>query len=86
VLVVQSIAPSEVRLHYRRINQAELWQSLEMNSEGSTFRGMIPAPYTQSPFPLEYYFELRPAGANPTFYPGFDELFANQPYFVLGRA
>jgi hypothetical protein len=86
VLAVQGTEPPEVRLHYRRINQAERWQSLEMNGEARAFQALIPAPYTQSPFPLEYYFELPPAGANPTLYPGFDELFANQPYLVLGRA
>ena len=79
-------AETEVRLHYRRINQAERWKSLEMNGNRGTFQAVIPAAYTQSPFALEYYFELRPAGANPTLYPGFDELFANQPYFVLNRA
>ncbi len=86
VLTVHGAEPPEVRLHYRRINQAEHWKSLEMNGNRGTFQAVIPAAYTQSPFALEYYFELRPAGANPTLYPGFDELFANQPYFVLNRA
>lgn len=31
-----------VRLRYHRVNQAERWQSLEMNGEGSTFQAMIP--------------------------------------------
>ena len=86
VLTVQGAEPPEVRLHYRWINQAERWKSLEMNGNRGAFQAVIPAAYTQSPFALEYYFELRPAGANPTLYPGFDELFASQPYFVLNRA
>lgn len=84
-LAVESGAPAAVRLHYRRVDQAERWQSLDMEREGGAFEGMIPAAYTHSPFPLEYYFELRPSGASPTLYPGFDPLFANQPYFVLQR-
>ena len=86
VLTVHDAAPAAARLHYRRINQAERWQSLDMQGAGNQFRAIIPAAYTQSPFPLEYYFELRPAGASPTLHPGFDALFANQPYFVLQRA
>ncbi|MBV9744189.1 MAG: hypothetical protein JO099_10520 [Acidobacteriia bacterium] len=79
-------AATEVHLHYRRVNQAERWQSLVMKGEGSAFQATIPAAYTQSPFALQYYFELRPPKAAPTLYPGFDEFFANQPYFVVEKA
>jgi hypothetical protein len=85
-LTVHGAAPASVRLHYRRINQAERWQSLDMQGEGSTYQAMIPGVYTQSRFSLEYYFELRTPGASPTLHPGFDPLFANQPYFVLQRS
>jgi hypothetical protein len=85
VLAVQGTAPPEVRLHYRRIDQAERWQSLEMNGEARAFQAIIPGSYTQSPFQLEYYFELRPTGESPTLYPGFNPLFNNQPYFVLKK-
>src|SRR5581483_10318682 len=85
MLAVQSAAPAAARLHYRRVNQAERWQALDMKREGGAFEAMIPAAYTHSPFALEYYFELRPSGASPTLYPGFDPLFAKQPYFVLHR-
>ena len=85
LLTVHGAAAATARLHYRHVNHAERWQSLKMNGGGSTFQAMIPAVYTQSPFPLEYYFELRSAGASPTLYPGLDSLFANQPYFVLRR-
>jgi hypothetical protein len=85
VLTVQAERPAAVRLHYRRVNQAERWQSLAMKGEKGTFQCTIPGTYTQSPYPLEYYFEVRPAKANATLYPGFDPLFSNQPYFVLER-
>jgi hypothetical protein len=35
-----------VQLHYRRINQAERWQSVEMRPEGRSFQASIPGPYT----------------------------------------
>ena len=85
LLTVHGAAATTARLHYRHVNQAERWQSLEMNGGRSTLQAMIPAAYTQPPFPLEYYFELRSAGASPTLHPGFDPLFGNQPYFVLQR-
>jgi hypothetical protein len=84
-LTAQAPEHIAVKLRYRRVNQAERWQSLDMRLEGSTFRAGIPGDYTDSPFPLEYYFELRRAQASPGLYPGFNEVFANQPYFVLQR-
>jgi hypothetical protein len=77
-------APSSVTLRYRQVNQAERWQSVPMQQEGKAYRAEIPAPYTESPFALQYYFQLQqgPTGA---LYPGFNEVFANQPYFVVNR-
>jgi hypothetical protein len=43
------------------------------------YRAVIPAAYTQSPFPLQYYFELDSSAV----YPGFNETLSNQPYFVV---
>jgi hypothetical protein len=83
-LEVTTATPPEVTLHYRRVNQAERWQSLEMSREPRSFQAIIPAAYTQSPYALEYYFELR-QGPGAALYPGFNEVFANQPYFVLAR-
>jgi hypothetical protein len=72
------------RIHFRRVNQAEAYQSQEMqptNSPGQ-FTGSIPANYTDSPFPLQYYFELSErTGAR--LYPGFNADWSNQPYFVI---
>lgn len=78
-------SPSAVKLRYRHVNQAERWQPLDMVHEGRSHQVSIPAEYTESPFALQYYFELRqgPAGS---FYPGFNEVFANQPYFVVMHA
>jgi hypothetical protein len=81
---VQDGPPSAVMLLYRQVNQAERWQSVEMERDARSFKATIPGTYTQSPFALQYYFELR-QGPAASLYPGFNEVFANQPYFVLAR-
>lgn len=76
-------APQSVRLYYRHVNQGERFESGIMHSEGNRFHLSIPATYTDSPYPLQYYFEIRHDSVNATFYPGFGVDLANQPYFVL---
>ncbi len=83
-LAVHDAQPAAITLHYRQVNQAERWQSVAMDHDGRSFKATIPGTYTQSPFALQYYFELH-AGPAATLYPGFNDLFANQPYFVLAR-
>ena len=71
------------RLYYRHVNQAERYEFVEMLPHGSRFRGDIPAAYTESPYPLQYYFELRDASGKAWLYPGFMPHLENQPYFVI---
>ena len=71
-----------VRLHYRRVNQAESWQSADMPGRDNRYRAVIPGDYTQSPYPLQYYFELR-EGPHAWLYPGFETTLSNQPYIVV---
>jgi len=84
-IAVDGGADSAVKLHYRRVNQAERWQAIEMQNSGATFHAVIPAVYTESPFAFQYYFEIHQGPTSAGLYPGFDEVFANQPYFVLAR-
>ncbi len=72
-----------VRLHYRRVNQAEPWLSAPMEARGGAYRAAIPGEYTRSPYPLQYYFEFREKSGGAALYPGFDEDLSNQPYFVV---
>jgi len=72
-----------IRLWYRHINQGERWQSAEMEPG---YRVAIPAAYTDSPYPLQYYFELRERADKAWLYPGFGPELANQPYFVLRKS
>ena len=51
--------PESVTCWYRRVNQAERFQSIEMEREGQAFHTIIPASYTASPYPLQYYFLVR---------------------------
>jgi hypothetical protein len=76
---------ASVRLCYRHVNQAERFQAAEMEARDSAYRASIPAAYTDSPYPLLYYFELKETPERVWLYPGFAPGLANQPYFVLRR-
>ncbi len=76
--------PQAVRLVYRHVNQAERYMTQPMAvSPAGAFRATIPAAYTDSPYPLAYYFEIEPATGDPTLYPGFAPDLANGPYHVV---
>jgi hypothetical protein len=47
------------------------------------YRASIPAAYTDSPYPLQYYFELRTGPGTAWLYPGLGTNLAAQPYFVV---
>jgi hypothetical protein len=73
-----------VRLRYRHTNQAEPWPTEAMVRGGGGWRAIIPAGYTDSVFPLQYYFELvlaTPAAV--VLCPGFDARWSNTPYCVV---
>jgi hypothetical protein len=69
------------RLYYRHVNQAERWESAELRDGAAA----IPAAYTDSPYPLQYYFEFHTGPDKAFLYPGFAPDLANQPYFVASR-
>jgi hypothetical protein len=79
-------AISSARLFYRHVNQAERFQSAAMELRGQSWHGDIPADYTDSPFPLQYYFELKETPQRAWLYPGFSQDFNTQPYLVVRRA
>jgi len=57
-----AIATSEdthsAQLHFRRVNQAEAWQTADIHLDGGRFTATIPPAYTDSPFAVQYYFVL----------------------------
>jgi hypothetical protein len=69
-----------VRLHYRHVNQAENYQVMEMTRNGDEYQATIPASYTQSPFPIQYYFEVRDGAAHAWLEPGLGKALDKQPY------
>jgi hypothetical protein len=73
------------RLYYRHVTQAERYQSAEMELKDGRYQATIAGDYTNTPYPLEYYFELK-RGDSAWLYPGFAPDLANQPYFVVRRA
>jgi hypothetical protein len=79
-------APAQVNLHYRHVNQAEVYTVLEMQARDKAYRAAIPAAYTEPAYPLQYYFELRDESGGASLYPGLSAGLSNQPYFVLRRA
>jgi hypothetical protein len=78
--------PAGVRLYYRHVNQAERWQSLDMSASKAGFRGAIPAEYTDSPYALQYYFEVREARSRAWLSPGLGPELDQQPYYVVQHA
>jgi hypothetical protein len=86
--ILQSLgasAPASLILHYRHVDQAERWKAAEMQRDDHGFWASIPAEYTQSPYPLQYYFELRGQNGAAWMHPGFNATLSNQPYFVIDR-
>jgi hypothetical protein len=73
-----------VELFYRHVNHGERWRSLGMTEVGDTMRAAIPGDYTNSPYPLQYYFVLR-RDAQAWFHPGFNATLSNQPYFAVWK-
>jgi hypothetical protein len=72
----------KVNLLYRQADQSQRWRTAEMQGRDREFRGVVPASYTQSPYPMLYYFEVHGATGS-TIYPGFNPDLSNQPYFVV---
>ncbi|HEY3456481.1 MAG TPA: hypothetical protein VGK64_18020, partial [Bryobacteraceae bacterium] len=67
---------------------------VEMQEQGRTYlgantvggyRASIPATYSDSDYPLQYYFEVKQKSGKASFYPGLGPDLTTQPYFVLRR-
>jgi hypothetical protein len=83
--------PLSIHLYYRHANQAERFNIAEMHPaetqhKSGVFLATIPATYTTSNYPLQYYFELKQGPERATLYPGFTAELSGPPYFVLQPA
>jgi hypothetical protein len=80
-----SVAQSP-RISYRHVNQAEEFRNALMVAHADAFEHVIPAAYTDSPFPLQYYFELRDRKGRAWMHPGLGPNLNRQPYYVVRYA
>ena len=83
--LVTHVVPKSVHLHYRHVNQGERWSSVEMQLSNRNYTASIPADYTNSIYPLQYYFELRSGTNAAWFYPAFNSMLSNQPYYAVDK-
>jgi hypothetical protein len=78
-------APTAVHLYYRHVNQAERWLSAEMQRDHTGYSAAIPAEYTNSLFPLQYYFAFQRGTDVAWLYPAFNSTLSNQPYYAIAK-
>ncbi len=74
---------SGLRLRYRHVNQGEVWQTEPMEQAGKDYRAVIAAAYTDSPYPLQYYFQISGEPGKTWLRPGLKPGWHGQPYFFL---
>src|SRR5262249_31359244 len=74
-----------VGLYYRHVNQAERFKSTLIQGRDGRYQATIPGSYTDSPYPLQYYFQVRTAKGT-QICPGFSKGLTNQPYVVIRSA
>lgn len=79
-------SPGKLNLLYRRVNQAEKWVTAPMESTSSGFRAEIPGAYSTSPYPLQYYFEVRLNSGDAALYPGLRRDYSEQPYYLIRKS
>ena len=78
-----SVPINGLHLRYRHVNQAHLWQSVEMQRTGDDYQAVIAAEYTDSPFPVQYYFQIQTGSGKAWLYPGLEHRWHGQPYFFV---
>ena len=74
-----------VLLYYRHVNQGERFKAVEMERTGKSFRATVPTDYTDTLYPIQYYFELRERPDNAWLYPSLSTKLTQQPYFVVRK-
>ncbi len=72
-----------IYLFYRHVNQAVDWRRTTMKQNGDQFQSVIPAEYTDTRYPMSYYFAVDLGDAGIAIYPGLDQNLAGMPYYVV---
>ncbi len=65
-------------LHYRHLHQGERYTAVALEKTNAGSAAIVPAAFTDSPFPLQYYFVI-----GDKMFPGFKKDFTGTPYFVV---
>ena len=65
------------------MNQGEYYETLEMQAKHNRYEAVIPGNYTESPYALQYFFELRSQNGRAWLFPGLGDDLSNQPYYVV---
>lgn len=86
-IVLRSNSPQvhSVKLHYRHVNQVEAYRIETMTEKNGVWRFTIPGEFTDSDYPLMYFFEVQDDQGHAWLYPGFEADVANQPYCHVER-
>lgn len=74
---------TRVVLHYRHLNQAEDYVTVEMTPVHDGFSSVLPSGYTSAAFPLVYFAEVHTDGDHPVFVPALNGTLSNQPYQLV---
>ena len=83
---------ASANLYYRHVNQAERFKVAAMDRREHHYHATIPAAYTDSAYPLQYYFEVKTTTGRTLMYPGvlkgFDEpaVYCRAPFFSRSPA
>ncbi|WP_219419243.1 hypothetical protein [Pseudonocardia nigra] len=70
-------------LYYRHLNQGEEYRTIDMSPTDGRYRTIIPGSYTDSSYPLAYFFTVHHESGDAWLHPGLDETLANQPYHII---
>lgn len=82
-LNLQTEPAASVTLHYRHVNQAERYTVAPMINQRGIYELVVPSSYTNTEYPLQYYFQIQPKDGDAYLYPGFDDLRQQSPYFIV---
>jgi len=82
-VAVEGVDNCSIYLHYRHVNQAEEYIVVKMKQRDGCYAATIPGDYTDSPYPLQYFFRFRDAQGRAWMYPCLNATLSNQPYYVV---
>ncbi|NLN46607.1 MAG: hypothetical protein GX153_08595, partial [Clostridiaceae bacterium] len=73
----------QVWLHYRHVDQSDIYRTVKMTKANTSYTATIDGEYTDSPYPLQYFFEIRTEAGDAWMVPGYAQDLSNQPYYVI---